>query len=184
MDLWSKGERSRSSSEQAAVLLDRLALELRHLVTTDNGVGEPRVKLYCDYVEQDLDSDGIAEFRAQRLLFVGWVFEERTHPLLLEAGTRTGEGLHFTGQNELGQAADRTQEDPEDEARHPPGVERGAQEGAFAEELLLSLHLVGSAGPHPIGERPGLVHRFAISRTRSSISDRPPGTPSRRIANT
>ena len=43
LDLWSRGEKSRDESEQAAALLDRLSAELRHAVSSDGGDGEPRV---------------------------------------------------------------------------------------------------------------------------------------------
>ncbi len=80
LDLWSTGERTRDESEQGAVLLDRVASELRHAVSCDGGDGEPRVKMLCDFIALDADGDQSRDFRAQRLLFVRWLFEERTTP--------------------------------------------------------------------------------------------------------
>jgi hypothetical protein len=99
LDLWSGGERGREVAEQADVLLDRLAEELRHVVSIDGGTGEPAVKFYADFVEADPDGDGIAQFRAQRLLYVRRLFEASGNPLLRQAGRVSGGQAFFTGQS-------------------------------------------------------------------------------------
>ena len=53
LQLWTSGERSRGETEQAAQILDRLAFELRHLVTIDRGLGRPDVRLHADFLRQD-----------------------------------------------------------------------------------------------------------------------------------
>jgi len=90
LDLWSTGERTRDESEQATALLDRVELELRHAVSCDGGEGEPRIKLLCDVLTMDTNGDGTHDCRAQRLLFVRRLFEERTMVALREAGTTPG----------------------------------------------------------------------------------------------
>src|SRR5262245_1556249 len=97
LDLWSRGERTRDESEQAAALLDRLSEELRHAVSSDGGDGEPRVKMLCDFIALDAGETGTRDFKAQRLLFVRRLFEERTNPLLHDAGTHAGSPVAFTG---------------------------------------------------------------------------------------
>jgi prepilin-type N-terminal cleavage/methylation domain-containing protein len=87
LDLWSSGERTRDENEQASALLDRLAGEVRHLVAADGGEGEPRRKLLVDAITYDADGDGMRDFRAQRLLFVRRLVEERVHLPLMAAGT-------------------------------------------------------------------------------------------------
>ena len=90
LDLWSTGERTRDESEQATALLDRVELELRHAVSCDRGEGEPRIKMLCDVLTMDTNGDGTHDCRAQRLLFVRRLFEERTMVALREAGTTAG----------------------------------------------------------------------------------------------
>ncbi len=87
LDLWSSGERTRDENEQASALLDRLSAEVRHLVASDGGEGEPRRKLLCDAITYDADGDGMRDFRAQRLVFVRRLLEERVHLPLMAAGT-------------------------------------------------------------------------------------------------
>ena len=90
LDLWSTGERTRDESEQATALLDRVELELRHAVSVDGGSGEPRIKMLCDVLTVDTNGDGTHDCRAQRLLFVRRLFEERTVVALRDAGTVAG----------------------------------------------------------------------------------------------
>jgi len=98
LDLWTKGERSRDSMERSAVLLDRLADELRHGVVADGGDGEPRIKMYCDFLVRDVDGDMVSEATTQRLLFVRRLFEEQTQRFLREAGRQgVAEAVHFVG---------------------------------------------------------------------------------------
>jgi type II secretory pathway pseudopilin PulG len=102
LDLWSSGERTRDDAEQATALLDRLALELRHAVSCDGGDGEPRVKMYCDFLSADTRGDGTADFRAQRLLFVRSLFEEQTMPALRDAGFKSGGQQPWFGEARVG----------------------------------------------------------------------------------
>lgn len=103
LDLWSTGERSRDESEQATALLDRIELELRHAVSCDGGEGEPRIKMLCDVLAIDTNGDGTHDCRAQRLLFVRRLFEERTMVALREAGTTaTGAQAWFGEPNAKG----------------------------------------------------------------------------------
>ena len=97
LDLWVTGERTRDEGEQASALLDRISAELRHAVATDSGEGEPRVKFLCDTITQDTDGDGTHDFRAQRLLFVRRLSEERVHPPLVAAGTHEQGAQPFVG---------------------------------------------------------------------------------------
>lgn len=97
LDLWSTGERTRETTDHATILLDRLEEELVQVLTDDLTQGVPRIRFHCDFLRMDADQDGEPEFRAQRLLFVRRLFEERTHPILREAGYETGDGLYFEG---------------------------------------------------------------------------------------
>jgi hypothetical protein len=90
LDLWSTGERTRDESEQATALLDRVELELRHAVSVDGGSGEPRIKMLCDVLTVDTNGDGTHDCRAQRLIFVRRLFEERSVVALRDAGTVAG----------------------------------------------------------------------------------------------
>ena len=101
LDLWSGGERSRDLRETASALFDRMSEELRHQVATDFGAGEPRIKFYCDFEDQDSAGEGAIDFHTQRLLFVRHLFEERTDPRLVGAGRITGDGDWFVGQREV-----------------------------------------------------------------------------------
>ncbi len=105
LGLWSRGERSRSSAIRAAYLLDRMGKELRHVLVTDGGSGEPRRKFYCDMVERDSDRDGVFEHRAQRLLFVRRLFEETTDPQLLRAGSDPEATDYYVGERGAEEAA-------------------------------------------------------------------------------
>src|SRR5262249_4814911 len=98
LDLWSTGERTRDESEQATALLDRIELELRHAVSADGGDGEPRVKMLCDVLSIDTNGDGTHDCRAQRLLFVRRLFEERTMVALHDAGTVPGGAQPWFGE--------------------------------------------------------------------------------------
>jgi len=106
LSMWSVGERTRDDSEQATALLDRIALELRHAVSCDGGDGEPRVKMLCDVLALDTDGDGTADCRAQRLLFVRRLFEDRSMPALRDAGLKPGGQQSWLGEAHVAGATD------------------------------------------------------------------------------
>ena len=131
LDLWNAGEKSRGENERASALLDRLSAELRHLVATDGGDGAPRVRLLCDGISLDSDGDGTRDFRAQRLLFVRHLTEERSHPPLQRAGTwGAGEGP-FLGAIDSPDARFLATEGLVEEALVPQPDPRAGHEGRF-----------------------------------------------------
>jgi hypothetical protein len=87
LDMWSRGETERDIRERASSVLDRIAEDLR-LTYAQNplGVSPPPVEFVCDWTAQDRDGDGMLDFRAQRLRFVRINTEERTNPLMVNAG--------------------------------------------------------------------------------------------------
>lgn len=97
LNLWATGEKNRATTDQGAALLDRLSVELRHLLAIDRGGGLPKIRLHSDFIRRDDNHDGLHEFRSQRLLFVRRAYEERTDPLLFYAGRESGSARHYLG---------------------------------------------------------------------------------------
>ncbi|MEW6743688.1 MAG: type II secretion system protein [Planctomycetota bacterium] len=88
LELWRRGESGRDFAERADRILDRLALDLRHVVADNtDGSPAPRVQFRCDFVGADTNGDSVIDRRVQRLRFVRVAYEARTRALLTESGT-------------------------------------------------------------------------------------------------